>query len=65
MGVTCALRQGKPRVTTKWTSKTGSSAPDFSELFKEEFAVLLLRGKNNFGTQIYSYVKISFGNIKR
>lgn len=46
------------------TQATGQS-PDFGELFKEDFAVLLLRGKNAFGTLIYSYVKVSLPNIKR
>jgi hypothetical protein len=48
-----------------WTSKTANGKPDFSELFKEEFMVLFLRGKNTFGDQIYSYVKVSVPNIKR
>ncbi len=52
-------------MTTQWTSKTDHSTPDFSELFKEEFVVLLLRGKNSFGDHIYSYVKVSLPNIKR
>jgi len=43
----------------------GETTPDFSEFFKEDFGVLLLRGKNNFGDRIYSYVKVSFPNIER
>lgn len=52
-------------MTTKWTSKEAGGTPDFSELFKEEYAVLLLRGKNSFGDHIFSYVKVSLPNIKR
>ncbi len=52
-------------MAARWTSKDGGKAPDFSELFKEEFAVLLLRGKNSFGDNIYSYVKVALPNIKR
>lgn len=49
----------------QWTTKDTNSTPDFAELFKEDYAVLLLRGKNNFGDHIYSYVKISLPNMKR
>lgn len=58
-------KEAEKRVATQWTSKGAGTAPDFSELFKEEFAVLLLRGKNSFGDHIYSYVKVSLPNIKR
>ena len=52
-------------MSTQWTTKETGASPDFSELFKEEYAVLLLRGKNSFGDHIYSYVKVSLPNIKR
>lgn len=52
-------------MTTQWTNSGGGAAPDFSELFKDEYAVLLLRGKNRFGDKIYSYVKVTLPNIKR
>lgn len=52
-------------MTTKWTDNEQGGKPDFAELFKEEYAVLLLRGKNSFGDHIYSYVKVSLPNIKR
>ena len=42
-----------------------TAQPDFSEFFKEDYGVLLLRGKNNFGNLIYSYVKVAFSNIER
>lgn len=51
-------------MTTKWANNS-SQPPDFGELFKEKFAVVLLRGKNSFGDHIYSYVKITFPNFKR
>ncbi len=44
---------------------TSSSTPDFSKFFQEEYGVILLRGKNNFGDQIYSYVKVSFSSMDR
>lgn len=47
------------------TTQSTTKGPDFAELFKEEFVVLLLRGKNNFGDLIYSYVKVTYPNIKR
>lgn len=42
-----------------------TTQPDFSEFFKEDYGVFLLRGKNSFGNLIYSYVKVSFSNIDR
>jgi hypothetical protein len=42
-----------------------SGNPDFSDLFKKEFAVILLRGKNTFGKLIYSYVKVSIPNLNK
>lgn len=39
------------------------ATPDFSALFEEKGVVVLLRGKNNFGDRIYSYVKIAVSNI--
>lgn len=44
---------------------TSSTQPDFSRFFKDDYGVILLRGKNSFGDKIYSYVKVSFGNIDR
>lgn len=38
---------------------------DLSHLFKDEYAVMLLQGKNLFGDMIYSYVKVAMGDIKR
>ncbi|MDE3060772.1 MAG: hypothetical protein KGJ06_07160 [Pseudomonadota bacterium] len=54
-------------MTTKWNpnaiSKNTANA-DLSELFKDEFAVILLQGKNLFGDKIYSYLKVGMGQIK-
>ncbi len=51
-------------VTGDNESSKGGSA-DFGELFKDEYAVILLQGKNNFGNMIYSYVEVTLPNIKR
>lgn len=51
----------------KWNenqAKAGNMADKFGELFKDEFAVILLQGKNSFGDMIYSYVKVTLPNIK-
>ena len=50
---------------TKWTATDTKGAPDFAKLFEEDYAILLLRGKNSFGDHIFSYVKISLPNMKR
>lgn len=41
-----------------------SFADKFGELFKDEYAVILLQGKNSFGDMIYSYVEVTLPNIK-
>lgn len=54
-------------MSTKWNSQTASKASettDFGALFKDEFAVILLQGKNVFGDTIYSYVKVGMSEIK-
>ncbi len=38
---------------------------DLSNVFKEEYAVILLQGHNSFGDMIYSYVEVTLPNIKR
>ncbi len=55
-------------MSTKWSSKDvgKNSAPvNLDALFKDEYAVILLQGKNVFGDMIYSYVKVEMGNIKK
>ena len=37
----------------------------FDEIFKDEYAVILLQGKNTAGIDIFSYVKVNLPNIKR
>jgi hypothetical protein len=52
----------------KWSdneTKPNGNADKFGELFKDEYAVILLQGKNSFGDLIFSYVKVSLPNIKR
>jgi len=50
----------------KWNnSEAGQSADDkFGALFKDEYAVILLQGKNSFGDMIFSYVKVGLPKIK-
>jgi len=52
-------------MSSKWSDSGSSAKPDFSEFFKEEYGVLLLRGKNSFGDHIYSYIKVGFTSIER
>jgi hypothetical protein len=54
--------------STQWSSQgvpKDSSTTNFDELFKDEYAVLLLQGKNSFGDIIYSYLKVAMPDIKR
>jgi hypothetical protein len=46
------------------TSGNGNT-DKFSELFKDEYAVILLQGRNSFGDMIFSYVEVTLPNIKR
>lgn len=46
-------------------TSSGGGGTNFGELFKDEYAVILLQGKNNFGDMIYSYVEVTLENIKR
>ncbi len=55
-------------MSNNWNNEETSksvSADKFGELFKDEFAVILLQGKNSFGDMIYSYVQVTLPNIKR
>lgn len=38
---------------------------DVANVFKDEYAVILLQGHNSFGDMIYSYVEVTLPNIKR
>lgn len=52
--------------TTNSNQAAGSGGTGgFDELFKNEYAVILLQGKNTFGDKIYSYVEVTLPNIKR
>ena len=53
-------------MSTKWSSKIlGKGSTDFGDLLKDEFAVILLQGKNTFGDMIYCYVKATLPNIEK
>ncbi len=51
-------------ISNNETGGGGGSTNAFDELFKDEYAVMLLQGKNSFGDMIYSYVKVALPNIK-
>lgn len=50
-------------------SNTGSGniggSGTLDDIFKDEYAVILLQGRNSFGDMIYSYVKVTLPNIKK
>lgn len=54
-------------MSTKWSTEVlgGGGKPDFAALLKDEFTVILLRGKNVFGDMIYCYLKITFADIEK
>ncbi len=54
-------------MSTKWNAEVLGSGgkPDFAALLKDEFTVILFRGKNAFGDLIYCYLKISFGDMAK
>lgn len=54
-------------MSTKWSTEVLGSGgkPDFASLLKDEFTVILFRGKNAFGDLIYCYLKISFGDMEK
>ena len=53
-------------MSTQWSTKVvgKGGATDFGELLKEEFAVILMQGKNIFGDIIYCYVKVALPQLK-
>lgn len=54
-------------MSTKWSTEVlgKGGKPDFAALLKDEFTVILLRGKNVFGDMIYCYLKITFADIAK
>jgi len=53
-------------MSAKWSTQVlGSGGVDFGELLKDEYAVLLLRGKNIFGDLIYCYLKVGIADVKK
>jgi hypothetical protein len=51
-------------MTTKWSTRAFNKSSNMDELFKDEFAVILMQGKNTFGDKIYTYVKVGMSEIK-
>ncbi len=51
-------------MSTKWSAEVLNGGVDFDDLFKDQFAILLLRGKNVFGDFIYCYLKVSIKELK-
>jgi len=54
-------------MSTKWSAETLSKngKPDFASLLKDEYKIMLLRGKNVFGDFVYCYLKISMSDISK
>ena len=63
----CIATNINTRMSTKWSTEVLGSGgkPDFAALLKDEFTVILLRGKNVFGDMIFCYLKITFADIKK
>ncbi len=52
-------------MSTKWSAEVlNNGAVDFDDLFKDQFAIILLRGKNAFNDFVYCYVKVSIKQMK-
>jgi hypothetical protein len=52
-------------MSTKWSAEVlNSGGVDFDDLFKDQFAILLMRGKNVFGDFIYCYLKANIKQLK-
>ena len=54
-------------MSTKWNAQDlgKKGTPNFSDLLKDEYTVILLRGKNAFGDMIYCYLKITHANVEK
>lgn len=54
-------------MSTKWSAETlgKTGKPDFASLLKDEYKIMLLRGKNIFGDFVYCYLKISMADIPK
>lgn len=54
-------------MTSKWTTTTlpGEATDAAATPLAEQYAIVLLHGKNSFGDMIYSYVKIFMPNIQK
>jgi len=52
-------------MSAKWSTEVlGGGGVDFADLLKDEYAVLLLRGKNVFGDFIFCYLKVGIQQFK-
>ena len=54
-------------MTTQWNTQPfgdGKTPPNYDESLGDSL-VLLMRGKNTFGDRIYSYLKVSAGDLNR
>lgn len=53
-------------MSAKWSTQVlGKTSIDFGDLLKDEYAVILLQGKNVFGDMIYCYLKVALPDIDR
>ena len=55
-------------MSTKWSTQVlgqSGSSPNFGELFKDEYAIVFLQGKNTFGDLVYCYVKVMMADIEK
>lgn len=53
-------------MSAKWSSSIlKKSGVDFGELLKDEYAVIMLQGKNTFGDMIYCFLKVALPDIQR
>src|SRR5436190_2201809 len=64
--VFCIIKRANPAMSTKWSSQVlGKGGVNLGALLKDEFAVILLQGKNTFGDMIYCYVKVILPNLEK
>lgn len=53
-------------MTAQWSTKgLGNATPPGGGDLMNEHVVILMQGKNTFGDRIYSYLKITLGDLKR
>lgn len=55
-------------MSTKWNTQIigqSGGSTDFGDLFKDDYAIVFLQGKNTFGDLVYCYVKVMLPDIKK